>query len=222
MNITHAIQRIRAVFSQYKALRPSDSTHLQALGKGKIYELYVLSKLVGNLANRGCWLSFTGSTLKFKAAPGKIRLSEPHFLVATPNGARYQMLVDIEFDTMGSKWLAGQLQADRSARHELDLVVVNAHYPYPSHDEVLLAVECKAQANFDKQIVRAALGVRRELSLLVKPQPSWITQAGGTPPVYVPAKPASEFWLAYLDPKGSHYYSSPAQFGIDFRYIPVP
>ena len=86
---------------------------------------------------------------------------------------------------------------------------------------MLLGVECKSQASFGKDIVKQALGIRRELSYLAPLQRSRLTRAGATA-VCVPADPASEFWLAYDDPKGDAYSASPAAFGIAFRHVPLP
>ena len=74
-------------------------------------------------------------------------------------------------------------------------------------------------ANFGKNLVKEALGVRRELSILRDLRPSRLSQAQATPSVYVPAEPASEFWLAFTDPKGTNYTQSPAAFGIDFHHL---
>ena len=222
MDKSHAIRRIEAVFSRYKTLRSKDSAHLQALDKGKLYELYVLSELVRDLNSRGFQLAFWGSDIAFKAAPGKIKPSDPHFHVTAPNGVGYRLFVDIEFETMGTNLSGTSVQPDLSARHEIDLVLVNTRRPYPRYDEVLLGVECKCVVNFSKHIVKEALGIRRELSLLADPQFSKLTLAGGFPRVDVPAYPPSEFWLAYDDRKGNRYRSSPSRFGIDFRHIPLP
>ena len=222
MNKTHAIHRIEAVFSRYKTLRSKDSAHLQALNKGKLYELYVLSELVLNLTSRGCQLAFSGSNIEFKAAPGKINPSDPHFRVTAPNGLGYGLFVDIEFETLGISISGASVPPDRSSRHEIDLVLVDSRRPYPRFREILIGVECKCIANFSKHIVKEALGIRRELSLLANLQPSKLTLAGGLPRVYVPADPPSELWLAYDDRKGNRYRSSPSRFGIDFRHISLP
>ena len=224
MDKKEAIEKIEAIFSTYKKLEAADTTHLQGLDKGKLYELYVLSDLVCDLKRRGCKLAFQGTSIVFKAAPGKIKAADPHFLVTAPDLSMSRIFVDIEFITMGTShpYLAKWARSDHSSRHELDLVVVNTRNPYPRFDEVLLGVECKSQASFRKDVVREALGIRRELSMLVPDKPSRLSKAGAFPVVEVPANPASEFWLAYDDPKGNDYSASPSQFGISFRYIPLP
>ena len=222
MHKTEAIDRIEAIFAQYKSLRPSDNNHLNALSKGKLYELYVLSRLVKNLSGRGFHLAFRHQSLAFKSAPGKIKRADPHFLVTAPNGRRSRIFVNIEFETYGYSMLSSATRGDLSRNHELDLVVVSETKPNPQPEHVLLAVECKCVATFDKSIVREVLGLRRELSLLSDRRPTTLTEMGGTPAIYVPARPPSELWLAFTDPDGLKYSHSPSQFGIDFRHIPLP
>jgi len=60
MNMTTATTEIQNVFAAYKAKTPADTQLLRALQKGKLYELYVLAKLVENLAQRGFKLAFQG------------------------------------------------------------------------------------------------------------------------------------------------------------------
>ena len=219
---SQAVNQIQAVFANYKAIRSSDRVLLQALSTGKLYELYVLSELVVDLQNRGCYLSFVGQTLAFKGAPGKINNSDPHFRVTAPNGSKSRLFVDIEFVTMGMNLSPKNSSPDLSAHHELDLAVVETNQSYPFHSQVLLAVECKAVSNFEKKIVREALGIRRELSFVAVDKPSLLTQAGGRPHRSVPADPASEFWLAFIDPSALRYRLSPLRFGIEFKHVPLP
>ena len=107
---------------------------------------------------------------------------------------------------------------DLSGRHELDIVAVEPGVTgYPRFDEIALGVECKSHANFKKSIVKEVLGIRRELCLLSQPQQSILTQLSPKNPTrIVPADPASEYWLAFCDPQGLQYSSSPAAFGINF------
>ena len=217
MNKSKAIRDIQSIFRRFKALTPVDRTLLSGLNDGKLYELYVLSELLLDLQRRGCQCRFIGKTLKFKAAPGKIKLNDPHFEVITPNGTRFRLFVDIEFQTLGSSRIAA---SDRSAYHELDLVLVRATPDYPPHDDILLAVECKCAANFSKKVVKEALGIRRELSYFVQAAgPSLLTTIGGCSPVMVAANPASEFWLAFIHGAGTNYAQSPDAFGINFKHI---
>jgi hypothetical protein len=221
---------VKAVFANYRKAQPTDPAMLATLTSGKFYELYVLSQVVTDLDNRGFTLTFVGSmrppsaasavhsTLKFKGAPGMIKLSDSHFEVKVPGSSlpTYRLFLNIEFDTLGSKL---NPVSDDSGRHELDIVLTQATSGYPSNDEILLGVECKAVANFDKGLVKEALGVRREMSFLSGGQPSSLSLLCGGPAKIVSAKPPSEFILAYLDPKGDYYADSPRSFSIDFTLL---
>ena len=216
MDKHQAINDIQSIFRHFKALTPGDLALLSGLNHGKLYELYVLSEVLLDLQRRGFQFRFVGNTLKFKAAPGKIKLNAPHFVVTAPNGKQLWLFVDIEFQTLGN---SRSHTTDLSGYHELDLVLVKTKPDYPSYDQILLAVECKCVANFSKKLVREALGIRRELSLLTTCQNSLLTNIGGHPPVEVPAEPASEFWLAFIDEAGTKYEQSPAAFGINLKHI---
>jgi len=219
MDRAAAITAIQALFAKYRAAQPSDVALLQALADGKLYEMYVLSDLVDELDNRGFRLSFVGTSLKFKGSPGMVKISDPHFEVIAPGSVSpdHRIFVDIEFETLGQN-ISGAV--DDSCRHEIDIVVTTATSGYPRHDQIALGVECKCVANFTKKLIKEVLGVRRELSLLANStNDSLLTQAGGSPPVKVPANPPSEFRLAYIDPKGTNYEESPRAFGIDFKHL---
>jgi len=218
MDRNAAVAEIRRVFAMYKRVRPADVNLLTALKDGKLYELYVLSHLVDNLANRGFRLTFRGTSLRFKASPGRLISTDPHFEVASPGSASadFWIFVDIEFETLGCRHVT---VGDHSRRHEIDIVVVSTTSAYPDHSDIALGVECKSTANFTKGIVKEVLGVRRELSLLDRSKPSLLTLAGSSVPVYVPADPPSEYWLAFVDGTGLNYCDSPSAFGIDFRHI---
>lgn len=208
---TSVIDRVFALFLM------STSTHhpdLDSMSNGKLYELYVLSELIDEIANRGFQIEFMGSTLMFKSAPGKIKTSDPHFRIISPNGVPLWIFVDIEFCTLGSSKMP---VTDLSGTHELDIVVVMATPDYPQNDEIVMAVECKSGV-FRKRLLKEVLGVRRELSYFDRAQPSLLTCLGGNP-VLVAASPPSEFWFAYLDPAGDQYSNSPAAFGITFKNI---
>lgn len=212
-----AEQAIIALFTQYKTqVSATDHKVMQALSDGKLYELFVLAEVVSVLTERGCHITFHGTTLKFKAGPGKLKAHDPHFLVRTPSGRMLWLFVDIEFDTLGHHLNSA---TDLSRRHEVDIVLVDQNAGYPRYDNIWLAVECKAVANFGKDLTKEVLGVRRELSMLTASQPSMLTQSGTYPTVDLPANPPSEFWLVHIDPKGLNYTQSPAAFGIELRHI---
>ncbi len=212
-----AISAIQSIFGKYKKIATTDTKLLQSIADGKLYELFILSYVLENLRQRGFGLTFQGTTLKFKSSPGKIKLSDPHFQINSPHGPDWRLFVDIEFETFGST--QSQTGNDKSLRHEIDIVVVATASGYPKYNEIALGIECKAHANFSKSIVKEVLGVRRELSLFQDKRPSKLTRSGGAPPEDVHAEPASEYWLAYTDPKGNQYRSSPSAFSIEFKNL---
>jgi hypothetical protein len=217
INRAAAETAIKNIFAQYKSqITTASAGVMQALNDGKLYELFVLSEVVDDLSKRGCIVSFVGSSLKFKAGPGKIKNGDPHFEVYTPDRNKLWLFVDIEFETLGNSLIR---VTDRSQRHEMDIVLVDDLADYPKFHQIWLAVECKAFKSFSKPLIRQALGARRELSYFRHAQKSKLTKSGARPPVLVSADPASEFWLAYIDPKGSYYAQSPAAFGIELRCL---
>jgi hypothetical protein len=220
MDRAAAIKRIQSIFAAYKARQPTDRQLLKALKNGKLYELYVLSQVIQELATRGFKLTFKGQSLLFKASPGKIKTSDSHFAVSSPKqtAPTLYIFVDIEFETLGSQHVS---VSDNSLRHEIDIVVVDVKSGYPKVTNIALGVECKSHANFTKSIVKEVLGIRRELSLMKGKKQSSLSAFGGVPTINIPADPPSEYWLSYIDPAGDSYKESPIAFGIDFRHFPV-
>ncbi len=218
MEREEAEKEIQAIFEEFKTITDVDEELLSGLSQGKLYELYVLAYLLTDLKRRGFVIALTKDTLKFKGAPGLIHLNDPHFLVAAPDGTGLRLFVNIEFQTQGVL-RSGNPGTDRSAYHELDIVLVEGSaIGYPRYDQIYLAIECKS-GKFGKNFLREVLGVRRELSLYVDEQDSRLTGVGGGPAVSVRAEPASEYWLAFIDDDGLHYRESPAEFGIELRHV---
>ena len=218
MEREEAEKEIQAIFEEFKTITDIDKELLSGLSQGKLYEFYVLASLLTDLKGRGFATALTRNTLKFKGAPGLIRRNDPHFVVTAPDGTRLRLFVNIEFQTQGVL-RSGNPGFDRSAYHELDIVLVEGWATgYPRYDQIYLAIECKS-GKFGKNFLREVLGVRRELSLYVDERESRLTRIGGSPGVSVQAEPASEYWLAFIDDDGEHYRASPAEFGIELRHI---
>jgi hypothetical protein len=170
------------------------------------------------LRKRGFAIRFVGKTLQFKSAPGMISPLDPHFEIRAPGSIAptFKLYTDIEVGTLGSEPKGA---VDNSCYHEIDIVVVDATATgRPSHKEVALGVECKSTANFDKSIVREALGLRRQLSYVRPMLSSRLSISPNIKSVAVPAEPASEYWLAFIDVNGLSYSASPATFGIEFQH----
>ena len=183
--------------------------------KGKIYELFCLSRTLDRLKSEyNLQVVFKGTTVDFRSSPGKIDRSRSYFVLHAPR-MRFELHTDIEFLTLGSRQSASY---DRSRYHEVDIAVVDCRaHGRPEFDALAVAVECKAHANFTKGIVKQVLGVRREMSLFVPGRPTILAMASNSLRE-VEACPPSEYWLAYTDPAGCNYRQSPATFGIEFLY----
>lgn len=223
MNKTNAKRRIRSLFGSYKGvLHRPERAWLNGLTKGKVYELYCLSNVVESLrVDYGYTMRFVGSSIVFKMKGGPIRPADPHFVVSDVTGSDlFKVFTDIEFETLGKHLATASGSSpvtDRSAYHELDIVVVNYNASgRPTVGEIALGVECKAQ-KFKKSIVKEILGVRREMSFVSGNVRSALSAL--SPRSYVvdvPANPPSEYWLAYTAADGRHYVQSPQSFGIRF------
>ena len=216
MNKQDAIDQIEAVFSKANAqVSGADQEVMAALSDGKLFELFSLSEVLRDLDHRNCQIGFHGESLKFKAAPGQIKRSDPHFIVTLPSHRVLRLFVDIEFRTLGAASLGA---ADASCKHELDIVLTGQTSGYPANEDIWFAVECKSTAAFKKSILKEVLGVRRELGYVGHHTLSRLSEehAGH---VIVPAHgPALEMWLTFLDPKGLNYAASPAAFGVEFKH----
>ena len=215
-DFVQAEKEIRDFFKQYgKCVN-------KPYNKGKIYELYCLSRVVEHLKKYGCNISISPRfrSIDFKASPGKIDRNKSYFTVHARNGVVFEVHTNIEIMTLGVAPSHSNLgHQDLSAYHEIDIVVIEQRSSErPRYDQLILGVECKADAHFRKSILKQVLGVRRELSLLTKKSlPSKLAQAVGKPSPEIRSAPNSEYWLAYTDPKGDNYQVSPATFDIKFN-----
>ena len=215
VNLAQAEKEIRNFFQKYGRYVGKSYNKLM---KGKIYELYCLSLVIERLTSEyGYRISIQtrSQSIDFKTSPGKIDRTKSYFIAHAPRDI-FEIYTDIEIMTMGA---INQIHQDRSAYHEIDIVATRTDLcGRPQYDELILGVECKSSANFDKSILKQALGIRRELSLLDKRSLSLLAKAIGRSLPEIPAYPSSEYWIAYADPKGNHYKCSPSFFGIEFHH----
>jgi hypothetical protein len=102
--------------------------------------------------------------------------------------------------------------------HELDIIVVPSGMAgRPNFDSVRIGVECK-NVGYTKEMLRALLGVRRELSLLQTPQPTGFTY---WPRRMVPASPPSCL-LTYSTSLRVQAFAPPGDaFGVDCVFEPI-
>lgn len=218
-----ALRKIRALFRQFGPISHVSRRYLNQLTSGNLYELFCLSKVVEILTtNYGFQINFVGSSLKFQSGPGAIHQASPHFdvFVSGQIAPIYQIFTDIEFKTLGSSSTHfSPTHTDNSEHHEIDIVVVEPNLAgHPKFDQIVLGVECKAHAVFIKATVKEVLGIRRELSFVDDPALGELSSKSSLLSKSVPANPCSEYWLAFLDPKGLSYQDSPKEFGIDFLH----
>lgn len=191
------------------------------IAAGKMYEAWVLAHSLEHLAKRESFqITFVGGNkLKLKASPGPINNSYPHF-EGFAGGRNFAMWTDIEFSTLSYSRSLKSTPPIVGSKHELDIIAVPVGTKtYPSHDEILWGIECK-HTKFEKHMARAALGVRRELSLLRSPQPMALFRHW--PRKYVPADPPSAFTVYSTSPAVTNYRDAGDVFGIDFLQLPLP
>ena len=216
MKLSAAKKKVEDFFDSHgRNVRPS----LVRTGKGKVYELYCLARTVvflDGLPGVSVRLEDggTGTSVDFKSSGGMIDRNRSHFVV-DGLGREMELHTDIEVQSLSSSFPGST--GDRSLYHEIDLVLVAGAQDRlrPAYNQIVLGVECKSQANFEKDIVRQVLGVRRELSLYRGPLPRRLMPPH-VGPQFINADPPSEYWLAFVDPRGRLYRSGPAEFGIEF------
>lgn len=217
LSLKRAKREVRSLIARFQGRRATADPKLQKLTAGKLYELLVVGRTLQELRARGFNISLVGSILDLKQGPGLINAGDTHFRIEHPaSGQVFNLYTDVEVRTLGSA-LTGS--AGLCSYHEVDIVIVSDGVTgRPQHDELALGVECKSNANFTKSIIKEALGVKRELSLLVQScRMSTLALAARQMGPVVPSEPPLEFWLCYVDPKGNQYSVSPSAFGIEFK-----
>ncbi|MCL6698285.1 hypothetical protein LZ496_05755 [Sphingomonas sp. NSE70-1] len=216
LKLDDAKSEIEAIILEYEGRRASIDAEKKKLTRGKLYELFVLGRLLKELKGRGFSFSFVGKVLELKQGPGKIQPSDGYFSGYHPASRQpFRIYTDIEVRTLGSLKSSA---LDDSAYHEIDIVAVDDGVSgNPTPDDLLLGVECKSTAKFAKAIVKETLGIKREISLLCGDQPSRLALLAGKDTPEVPSEPPVEYWLVYCDPKGNNYRQSPKTFGVEYR-----
>lgn len=199
-----------------KRAKLPDEEEKKKLKRGKLYEFFVLGKVLAELASRGFSIQLRGQVLDLKQSPGAIQPHDAYFVATAPGGGTFHVRTDIEVRTLGSEITS---TSSLCSYHEIDIVVVDAGATgRPSYQAVALGVECKSHEKFKKAIVKEVLGVKREISFYHgEPLPSWLAAALGQATPEVHSVPPLEYWLAHIDPEGANYAHSPSAFGIEFK-----
>jgi hypothetical protein len=187
----------------------------QSLLAGKLYEAYILSRVVEHLATRESFsLTLVGGTkVQLKSSGGPVNRNYPRIELRRAGSCVAEVWTDIHFLSLSYCSTDVGRAITKGDFHELDIVIVVAGVTgYPRYDEVWLGVECK-NTGYEKSMLREILGIRRELSLLADAQP---TRFRSWPRTTVPASPASCLLVYSTDANVADYSAPGKKFGIDF------
>jgi hypothetical protein len=217
LTLAEAKKRVDSIFAKYAAIAPSTSLIAPSLTAGKMYEAWILGLVLERLEmSEGYTVRLVGgSKVHLKSSAGPINRGYPRFELLKGGIPVFEAWTDIEFATLSYSMTHSSGKPGVAHRHELDVVVVpHGTTGYPEHREVVLALECK-NTPFTKAMARAALGVRRELSVLrtLRPTPflNWPASA-------VPAYPASVLMVYSTDASVLAYSAAGAAFGVQFHH----
>lgn len=212
--------RIDGILGKYASTgAPATSLVSSQLTAGKVYEAWVLCDVLSHLRyDEGFTITLRqGNKPRLKSAPGPINRAYPYFAIQGPYWSG-EVWTDVEFLTL-SYSQRGAVLPQSSDYHELDILVVPPGTTgRPTHDEVVLGVECK-NTSYSKGLLREILGVRRELSYLQQPQQTRFTT---WPRSQVRAHPPSCLLVCTTDPGATNHQETGNIFGIDFTHVPLP
>lgn len=215
LSLTDAKAKVDSILEKFTAMAPPTSVIAPSLTAGKMYEAWVLAIVLEGLkVHEGFTIHLIGSSkVHLKSSPGPINRSYPRFELHKHGIPLFEVWTDVEFATLSYDRSHGSGKPASAHRHELDLVVVPLGTDgYPRHHAIALGVECK-NTSFSKAMARAALGVRRELSLLSGPV---ATQFSVWPASHVPAKPPSVLLVYSTHPGVEEYNAAGDIFGVRF------
>jgi hypothetical protein len=222
--LERAKRRIDRIFDAYQqAIGASPESPLPpTLTKGKVYEAWILCRVLEHLHQQENYIAtlMQSSTVVLKSSGGPINRSYPYFRLDRPGSPSLEVWTDVTFLALSAAARSvDPYSADRCDYHELDVVVVPAGTEgRPSHAQIRIGVECK-NLTYEKDMLRALLGVRRELSLLADVQPTGFRT---WPRHQVPANPPSCLLAFGTDRKILEFAPPGETFGVDFIYEPLP
>lgn len=165
-----------------------------SLVDGKIYELRILAWLLGELPGAGRTIRVVnGQHLLLKTRPGRIDRNDPYLEVSYGSGVDFEVWCNVEFVGVGF-FKSGHLVPLEPDYHELDIAVTVPDVPeglLPNY-AVLVAIECKDRP-LNKGMLRQALGLRRELSVMRAADQNFQLPIGGRPPITTQDPPSLLF-----------------------------
>ncbi|MFH7322262.1 hypothetical protein [Aeromicrobium sp. JJY06] len=221
LTLDEVINKVNGIFAAYDLASAAEDLVGNDWKAGKVYEAWILTLVLDRLEQiEGFKVALTGGTkVHLKSSPGPINTGYPHFTLSRPGGPDYRVWTDVEFATLSFSRSGKLGKPGQAHRHELDIVIVQDGVDgYPSHDDVVIGVECK-NTGFKKSMARAVLGVRRELSLLRNPA---ATPFNSWPATAVPAEPPSVLLVYSTDPNVNTYNEAGSMFGVEFHFEPLP
>jgi hypothetical protein len=216
------IAQAKAIISQYGTASLPDANLLipDEIGKGKLYEAHVLSKVIQHLAlDEGLDIRLQqGGLLKLKSAPGPINRAYPYFRLYRANQPVAELWTDVEFLSL-SYSASGAKTPYLGDYHELDIIVTSIGASgRPRHDQIWLGVECK-NTGYGKSLLKEILGIRRELSFY-RPNPVR-TRFNSWPMSEVKAEPPSCLLIYATDAAVLNYSRPGITFGMTFVHEPM-
>jgi hypothetical protein len=220
LSLADAKTKVDAILAKYAAVSTPTSVVAPSLTSGKMYEAWVLAIVLERLeVVEGFTVQLVGSSkVHLKSSPGPINRSYPRFELLQGGVPVFEVWTDVEFTTLSYAVSHSSGKPSPAHRHELDLVVVPVGiHGYPPHDQIAIGVECK-NTPFSKAMARAALGVRRELSLLSGPM---ATPFSAWPASHVPANPPSVLLVYSTHPAVEDYNAAGSIFGVRFVEEPM-
>lgn len=214
-------EKLDAIFEAYDASGSGTNVVSRGVRHGKLYELWVAAEVIRNLKiHEGYSATLShGHAITLRSQGGPIDPRYPSFLLSHPRRPNLRLWTDIEFVGMSRTLVTSAAPMGGEYWHELDLVVVkDGIVGRPSHQDVLIGVECKNTVEFEKRMAREAFGVRRELSL---------RRPGRTPFKFwpstdLPADPASALLVYASDSRVSRYSAPGEVYGIRFEHYQAP
>ena len=219
MTREEAVARIETAFRSFTNARDSSeySTLLSpSVAAGKMYEAFVLAKVAEQLVK---WEDMeltlsNGNKIALKSSPGPINRQFPRIDVKKTGTTVAELWTDVEFMSWSYWWQAKTQPLTRGEYHELDIVMVDPGVVRrPSPDRIWLGIECK-NTGYGKSLLREILGIRRELSLLLKAGAP--TRLSRWPRSHVTADPPSCLAVFCADSSVLEYSVPGETFGIDF------